>query len=76
MQNSKRRIMQGLWVFFGICVFLLVIDFYIPKDHAHFEWETWPDFFGAFGLAACVILVLVAKYVLRPLVMRDEDFYD
>ena len=25
---------------------------------------------------ACVLLVLVAKYVLRPLVMRDEDYYD
>jgi len=39
-------------------------------------WEAWPGFYAVFGFVACVILVLVAKYVLRPLVKRDEKYYD
>ncbi len=41
-----------------------------------FPWEEWPQFYAIFGFVACVVLVLIAKYILRPLVMREEDYYD
>ena len=65
---------------FAACVFGFLIDFLFLSPsfdkHALFEWENWPGFYAVFGFVACVLLVLVAKYVLRPLVMRDEDYYE
>ena len=34
------------------------------------------QFYAVYGFVACVLLVLVAKYILRPLVKRGEDYYD
>jgi len=56
-------------------VVLLLIEFLLNK-HPHFGWEAWPEFFAVYGFVACVVLVIVAKYFLRPLVKRDEDYYD
>ncbi len=65
---------------FAACLIGFLIDFLFLSSrfdkHAVFEWENWPGFYAVFGFVACVALVLVAKYVLRPLVMRDEDYYD
>ncbi|NPV05825.1 MAG: hypothetical protein HPY67_13960 [Syntrophaceae bacterium] len=44
--------------------------------HVIFPWEEWYGFYAAFGFVAYVMLVFVAQYVLRPIVMRDEDYYD
>ena len=70
-QNVKRLLI----IFFSCLAALLVGDFFVHK-HAYFAWEEWPEFYAVFGFVACVVLVLVAKYVLRPLVMRDEEYYD
>ncbi len=61
--------------FYIVCVLLLLPDLFIHK-HGDYSWEEWPAFHAAFGFVACVVLVLVAKYILRPLVMRKEDYYD
>ncbi|RJR17030.1 MAG: hypothetical protein C4581_08925 [Nitrospiraceae bacterium] len=70
-KNVKRLLVS----FYAILVILVSIDFFIPK-HPHFAWEEWPQFFAVYGFVACVLLVLVSKYVLRPLVKRKEDYYD
>ena len=44
--------------------------------HEHLKWESWVGFYGIFGFVACIIIVLVAKYILRPISERKEDFYD
>jgi hypothetical protein len=56
-------------------VLLLAIDFFHHK-HAIFPWEEFFGFYSIYGFVACVVLVLVAKYILRPMVMRKEDYYD
>ncbi|MBH53288.1 MAG: hypothetical protein CMI18_02955 [Opitutaceae bacterium] len=65
---------------FIICGILFILDLLFFSEffdkHAYFEWENWPGFYAVYGFVACVLLVLVSKYILRPLVMRDEDYYD
>ena len=73
--DDKKNIVTFLKVFFGICVVLFAIDFIAPMK-PHMPWEEWPGFYALYGLVACVILVLVSKYVLRPLVEREENYYD
>lgn len=75
--SNFRRILLGL---FGACVLIVLVDllFWIAgyDKHPHFAWEQWPGFYAVFGFVACVVLVLVSRFILRPLVMRDEDYYD
>lgn len=73
--DEKKNIITLLKVFFSICVLLFAIDFIVPME-PHMPWEAWPGFYALYGLVACVILVLVSKYVLRPLVEREENYYD
>jgi hypothetical protein len=66
----------------GVHIFLfhawlccLIAEFFVHK-HPHFPWEQWWGFYAVYGFVACVLLVLVAKYILRPIVKRREDYYD
>ena len=75
-KENVRKVLGGLFI--G-CGFFVVIDvvFWITgfDKHPYFKWEQWPGFYAVYGFVACVLLVLGAKFVLRPLVMRDEDYY-
>jgi hypothetical protein len=74
--DDRRNVKRLLAVFFGACVLLLLSEFFLDKSHSLFAWERWPEFYAVYGFVGCVLLVLVSKYVLRPLVMRDEDHYE
>lgn len=54
---------------------LLLIEGWAHR-HVIFPWEEWYGFYAAFGFVAYVMLVFVAQFVLRPIVMRDEGYYD
>ena len=73
--DNPRNVKILLRTFFSSLLVLLVIEFFIHK-HPHFPWEGWSEFYAVFGFVACVALVLAAKYILRPLVKRGEDYYD
>lgn len=72
--DKPANVQRLLRIFFSCLVLLLAADFFVHK-HAFFAWEEWPEFYAVYGFVACVVLVLISKYVLRPLVMRDEDYY-
>jgi len=69
-QNVKRAL-QFLYVCCGIS---LVLDLFIHR-HVDHPWESLPGFYGLYGFAGIVILVLLAKEM-RKLVLRKEDYYD
>jgi len=73
--DHPKTVKSVLYTFFTCVGLLLSIDLFFHK-HAIFPWEEYFGFYSVFGFVACVILVLVAKYILRPLVMRKEDYYD
>lgn len=62
-------------ILYGLCVFLIFLDLFIPK-HGHFEWEGWIGFFCIYGFLSYVLLVVAATHWLRPMVRRDEKYYD
>jgi sterol desaturase/sphingolipid hydroxylase (fatty acid hydroxylase superfamily) len=78
--DRQENIVKVLKILFTSCVILFLLDFLFRVNlldkHAEFSWEEWPGFYPVFGFVACVILVLISKYVLRPIVMRKEDYYD
>jgi hypothetical protein len=73
--DNPRNVNRLLGIFFSSLIVLLIMEVFVHK-HAHFPCEDWAEFYCVSGFVACVVLVIVAKYVLRPLVMRREDYYD
>lgn len=73
--DKPQNVSRLLRFFFASLIVLLLIEPFIHK-HAYFPWEEWLGFYAVFGFVACVVLVLAAKYVLRPLVKRKESYYD
>jgi len=73
--DNPKNVSRLLRFFFLSLLVLLVLEIFVHK-HPHFPWEGWPEFYAVFGFIACVALVLAAKYILRPLVKRGEDYYD
>ena len=75
MFDKPQNVKRVLYSLFTCVVLLLSIDLFYHK-HGIFTWESFFGFYSVYGFVACVILVIVAKYVLRPLVMRKEDYYN
>ncbi len=76
--NNEPRRAVGLrkilgW-FYAACVVFLGLDLFIHRHVTH-PWENLLFFYCVFGFVACVILVVVAKWMRKPL-MRSEDYYD
>ena len=69
--NNVKRVLYG---FYACCVFLFALDFVIHR-HIYHSWENLWGFYPIFGFIACVILVLIAKWM-RTVLMRPEDYYD
>ena len=75
MFDNPKNVTRALY---GLCcclILLLCLEPFIHK-HPYFAWEKWFGFYAIYGFIACVLLVLVAKYILRPLIKREEDYYD
>jgi hypothetical protein len=73
--DKPQNVRRVFILFYSALILLLLAEFFVHK-HPHFPWETWWGFYAVYGFVACVLLVLVAKYILRPLVKRGEDYYD
>lgn len=78
--DKKENVQKILYGLFAACAFFVVLDiiFWLTKfdKHPYLKWEQWPGFYAIYGFVACVAPVLIAKHVLRPLVMRAENYYD
>jgi len=70
--QTLKRMLAGFSVVLGL---LLLIE-WLFHPHTIFPWEGWHGFYAAYGFIAYVMLVFVAQYLLRPIVMRDEGYYD
>jgi membrane protein YdbS with pleckstrin-like domain len=75
MFDKPHNVKRVLYALYACVVLLLAVDLFYHK-HGIFTWESSFGFYSVYGFVACVILVIVAKYVLRPLVMRKEDYYN
>ena len=75
MFDKPENVKRVLYALYTCVVLLLSVDLFYHK-HSIFPWGSSFGFFSVYGFVACVILVIVAKYVLRPLVMRKEDYYN
>ena len=45
-------------------------------DHPHFWFESVPAWGSLYGLASCVAIIVVSKFLGKVWLMRREDYYD
>ena len=64
---------KGLTVFFILCALVTLLDLVVHK-HGDYWWNFF-GFHSAYGFVACVLLVIIATWMRKPL-MRDEDYYE
>ena len=70
--KNVKRFMLGFYI---LLIASIVAEFFIHK-HTYFPWEEYPSFHTAFGFTAFVVMIIVGKYIFRPLLKRKEDYYD
>lgn len=73
--DDPKKVNKLFWGFYILIGISLIAEFFIHK-HIFFSWEEYPFFYGAYGFLAFVSLILAAKYILRPIIKRKEDYYD
>ena len=54
----------------------IVLPFLFHGEHHHFSFESWLAFGSLYGLASCVVIVVVSKILGKLWLMRRENYYD
>ncbi|HBG46412.1 MAG TPA: hypothetical protein DDW94_05415 [Deltaproteobacteria bacterium] len=74
--DNPQRLQTLKWVLYAAMAVFIVLDFVIPRHHVEFFWDEVPGFSAAFGFAAFVVVVVVAKALGRLFLQKDEDYYE
>jgi len=61
---------------YGALIILIVVDFIIPRHEIHFFGDKIPGFWSLFGFIACVLIIIVSKWIGHMGLMKDENYYD
>ncbi len=72
--DNPRNVKRVIHILYAVSAISLAAEFFIERKAAH-PWEGLFGFYGLYGFAACVLLVLIAKEM-RKAVMRKDDYYD
>ncbi|MEA1881828.1 MAG: hypothetical protein U9N31_05445 [Candidatus Marinimicrobia bacterium] len=73
IETIKTKVTKKLT--YGTLVLLIVLDLIIPRHEVHFFGDKIPGFWSIFGFIACVLIIIVSKWIGGGL-MQDENYYD
>ena len=57
-------------------ILIIVTDFFIPRHEIHFIVDQIPGFWSLFGLVACILIILISKWIGHLGIMQDENYYN
>ena len=61
---------------YSVLVLLITVDFIIPRHEIHFFGDKIPGFWSLFGFIACVLIIIVSKWIGHMGLMKNENYYD
>ena len=61
---------------YAVLIFIFVIDFFISRHEIHFFGDRIPGFWSLFGFVACILIILISKWIGRLGIMQDEKYYN
>ena len=57
-------------------ILIIVTDFFIPRHEIHFIGDQIPGFWSLFGFVACIMIILISKWIGHLGIMQDENYYN
>ena len=70
------RIKRCGYVVLAVIVLAEIVLPHVFHAKHHFEVESWLAFGSIYGLASCVAIIVVSKFLGKVWLMRREDHYD
>jgi len=61
---------------YGVLILLIITDFFIPRHEVHFFGDEIRGFWSLFGFIACVLIIVVSKWIGHLGLMQHENYYD
>ena len=61
---------------YAMLILIIVIDFFIPRHEIHFFGDGITGFWSLFGFVACILIILISKWIGRLGIMQDENYYN
>ena len=61
--------------FFLLLAALVVLDFILPREHAHYFVDSIYAFWTLFTLVGCFVLIKFSKGIAHMFLSKDEDYY-
>ncbi len=79
LENPVRLARIKRWFYVGLAVVALgeiILPLVFHVAHPHFGFEGFPAWGSLYGLASCVAIIVVSKWLGKVWLMRREDYYD
>ena len=61
---------------YAALILIILIDFFIPRHEIHFFGDRIPGFWSLFGFVACILIILISKWIGYLGIMQDENYYN
>ena len=61
---------------YAVLIFIITMDFFITRHEIHFFGDEIPGFWSIFGFIACILIILISKWIGRLGIMQDENYYN
>ena len=61
---------------YAVLIFIIVMDFFIQRHEIHFFGDEIPGFWSIFGFIACILIILISKWIGHLGIMQDENYYN
>ena len=61
---------------YSALILIIVTDFFIPRHEIHFIGDGITGFWSLFGFVACILIILISKWIGRLGIMQDENYYN
>jgi len=73
LRNRSEMLKKAFYVFL---VILVIFDFLLSREHAHYIVDKIYAFWTIFSIIGCFALIKVAKGLAHTILGKDEDFYE
>jgi len=70
------RIKRWFYVSLAAVALAEIVVLLVFHEEHHLPFESWPAFGSLYGLASCVAIIVVSKFLGKVWLMRREDYYD
>lgn len=59
----------------AVLIGLIVGDLFVPRHHPHFLGDIIPGFWAGFGFIACVLIIIISKWLGTAFLFRPDTYY-